>query len=139
MGKVLTTELSVGIIEYTVARVLMQKGFIITNSVGGVCEPEETNTVGLLEDKPNRPAKGGFLGFGRRRRRDFIGVLWIGCSPHTPEASLKVWVLDVYGVENMDRLRKLAEGLARDFNVDIRIVLKSHKVKEERFLEDGAM
>jgi hypothetical protein len=136
MGKVSFAE-SLSVNGRKVAGALATKGFVIASLSGVVASISETTTVGLLVDNPNRPVEGKFLGFGGRRRRDFVGVLWL--SNEARRANHKNWVLEVYGRENVARFQKLAEELARDFEVDIHVRLEREEVDTERFPEDFFM
>ena len=132
MGKVSFTE-SLSVNGRKVAGVLVTKGFAIA-SCGGMVKSISETTARLLVDNPNRPIEGRFLGFGGRRRRDFVGSLWL--SNEARRANHKNWVLEVYGRENVARLQKLAEELARDFDVDVHVRLERESVDTEYFLED---
>lgn len=136
MGKVSFTE-SLSVNGRKVAGVLTTKGFAIADCSGMARSISETTAIGLLVDNPNRPIEGRFLGFGGRRRRDFVGVLWL--SNGARRANHKNWVLGVYGRENVLRLQKLAEELVRDFDVDVHVRLERESVDAEYFLEDGSM
>ncbi len=136
MGKVSFTE-SLSVSGRKVAGVLATKGFVIASCCGCAEEISDTSSIGLLVDNPNRPVGGRFLGFGGKRRRDFVGVLWL--SNEVRRANHKNWVLEVYGRENVARLQKIAEELARDFEVDVHVRLEREKVSSEYFPGDGSM
>lgn len=65
--------------------------------------------------------------------RPLVGNLWF--TNYAREATHKRWVLEVFGREHVELFRKLAEKLARQFEVDIQVRLESEKPRNESIPE----
>ena len=99
--------------------------------------PAPTNEVGLVVPQPPR-IEHETEGFFRPKlvqrhvpvRGKFIGVIRIGWKGKTEDED-GTWKMDVYGRENIDELKGLAERLADAFSVDITLSLMSEEPKKE--------
>lgn len=130
-----------------VGQYLAQKRFTLCDSIGKACNYGGGSCIGFLKDDPNRPPERNYevnvftlFGLQRvyRRRRDFIGKLWLSNWARGANVDSN-WCFEVYGRENLPQFQTLAEELSREFKVSIRIVLESEYSQRERFFDDGGM
>ena len=70
------------------------------------------------------------------QRASFIGELWLDNEEMGAEYDNK-WVLDVYGKENIPKLKELMIKIADKYDVPISIKLAREKPLLERFKHDG--
>jgi len=115
---------------YGVAKYLRAKGYEIADCLGIRVREPSKNVIGIL--KP-RPPVVRFFFFRVKQRALFLGVLWFTKRGATPE---KLWILDVYGRENIQEMTELTEKLSQEFSVDIRLNLDDEMTILETYLSD---
>ncbi len=107
----------------------MRPDLLLANCSGSVHSevgPRETESYGFLV----KGTEQRFLGrLWVTRSRHFIGVLWF--KNEIRQATHKKWVLEVYGRENVDSLKEMAEQLSKQFEVEIHVRLSSEHHKFE--------
>lgn len=77
------------------------------------------------QDHPEMPNAVGILRIMLGCPQDFIGTIVIGknATIYWKDASATHWILEAYGKEYVEYLKRIAEKMAKDFNVDISIHL----------------
>src|SRR4051812_48288374 len=86
--------------------------------------PRETESYGFLVKGTERR----FLGrFWITRPPYFIGVLWLKNADRRTDH--KKWILEVYGRDNVEPIKKMAEQLSKQFEIEIHIRLFSENHK----------
>ena len=118
-----------------VGKWLLEKGYASADS-WGLAEPLRlANSLGILKNDPHIKRYNRFLFFiNLRMRRDFLGTIWFedGVRNAKPER----WVFEIYGNTHVEEVRKLAEEMAKTFDVKIAVRLLSKEIRLERFLFD---
>ena len=114
---------------YGVAKHLIEKGYKTADYLGVPVREPDKRAIGIL--KPRPPVVKRYLFFRRKmveQRALFLGVLWFTSRGADPE---KLWILHVYGRENVQEMTELAEELRKGFSVDIHVILDSERTKLE--------
>ncbi len=125
------------------AEFLRREGYEVGSS-GGVMRKPWPRPVEIFFSHPNRgiPHLGiivprepvrGFLGFKRRQRGLYVGELDMGDALFD-----KPWRLGVYGRDNIDRMKNLAEKLVQEYDVNLQIILEREDLRYESYLSDTA-
>lgn len=115
-----------------VGKFLLEKGFVLATS-NGVARQSMTNepSVGILRpDSVTRPRRYFFGLIGGKPRREFLGTIWFNNENN--------WAFQVYGRNNIDRSKSLAEEMAARFNVKITIRLVREEPDIEKYPSDWA-
>ncbi len=86
----------------------------------------DTSSVGLYLPTP-KPRRKFFWLITMSREWGWIGNIYT--SNHEKGANNKNWVMEVYGRENVDRLKDLAEKVMEKFGVDVHIRLEREKTE----------
>ncbi|MDB5194409.1 MAG: hypothetical protein JWN50_423 [Parcubacteria group bacterium] len=112
---------------------LRRKGWTLASLSGGVvyADTEETGIGILYKDPDVKPEKYFFGLMTTPPPRQFLGVIWF--SNQSRQATEESWVFVLHGRKYADMAKKLADDLASDFRVNIRIVLTSELPVVERF------
>ena len=88
---------------YDIARKLKGIGYLIADSMGKqVAEPEH-KVIGILD--PRESKERSLLGklLGGHERALYLGTIWVDNEPRG--ANEKNWVFEVYGLENLSRMK----------------------------------
>jgi len=118
---------------YGVAKYLRARGYEIASLIGVRVREPSKDVIGIL--KP-RPPLVRFFFFRVKQRALFIGVLWFTSRGADPE---KLWILDVYGRENIKEMTELAEKLSQEFSVSIRVILDKERTDLESYPSDFSL
>lgn len=116
---------------FEVAKVVEQEGYVAGGITGIRGRPSKDGLSLLLDRPPER----GFFGPKPVRAR-FVGTLWFqGCFNRqvTPKVD-GPWLIEVYGENNMERIKLLAEKLAMKFNMNVVVDLDECEECEEYWL-----
>ncbi len=91
--------------------------------------------IGLL-DASSAPPLGWMQKIFRRpvHSRRFMGVLWF--SNKARNANYNNWVLEMYGTQDIDFLREVAERLAQEFRTSVHLKQVSEGARYEAGLSD---
>ena len=111
-----------------VGRLLLAKGFGLATEHRWTLESlDDRNSLGILYNDPNtKPTY--LLGiFKKKPLQKFVATIWF--EKERLNASETDWVIEAYGSEHSQMLKKLAEELATTFSVNIRIELKQEESK----------
>jgi len=103
---------------------------LLSSCIGGSpFGPTETDSYSFLtEIDPRLRVRGWQKLIYSDPARPMIGTLWL--KNDVRNAHHKKWVLEVYGRVNVDRLRTIADELARHFNVEVHVRLESEHPRD---------
>ncbi len=118
---------------------LVRVGYALSESHFGIAYGEaeyyaSTNKlhgVGLLHG-PTQKIVLGFIPWPQRR--NFVGVFYF--SDKKKNANNRNWVFEVFGRENLQVIKEIAEYLAHKFEVNIHVRLETERSKEETYCSD---
>lgn len=119
-----------------VGRFLLEKGFDLATCTG-VAERSLTSTssIGILRPDPDaKPQKRLFGLIKSKPRREFLGTVWFLNTSR--RATEKNWTCEVYGRNNIDLIKSLAEEMAARFNVKITLRLVREDTDVEMYPSD---
>ena len=114
---------------YGVAKHLRARGYKIADYLGVRVREPDKRAIGILKPRPPVVKRSFF--FRRKmleQRALFLGTLWFTERGADPE---KLWILNVYGRENIQEMTELAEKLSQEFSIDIRVVLDKERTELE--------
>lgn len=126
-------------VSFRLRSFLREEGYWAGSCIGTISSwdlTERADQFGLIIPPIKRYSR-KFLWFKTRNRGQFIGVVWLNNSPR--DASLKQWVIEVYGRENLSQLIELANKLKEEFNVPKIVVrLIDEQSRQEELPGDGS-
>src|SRR3989338_138779 len=126
-----------GNIPAYVAEELKREGYEIATSYGMRVYAPEKDAIGILGPEIQRTRK--FLGIIpiSKLERDYVANLYLN-NPSLEAKEDKIWILDVYGDNNLKNLQKITEGIATIIgNIGLHTRLESREPKKEEFFPDG--
>ena len=119
----------------TLSEILTKEGYIPAD-VTGMFEPifGYDGAMGMLDQQEKR-TQTFFFGLSKTVRRMLPAAIFWGYRPGTPERLF----MEVYGRENLEKMRKFAEKLASETNRPVHVHLSREYARWEHFLSDNDM
>lgn len=96
-------------------------------------ELTKDDAIGLL-DANSAPQLSRWQKIFRYSRRRFMGVLWF--SNEARSATHSKWILEVYGDQDVEFLKEVAERLSDKFYASVHLKLVSEEPRYETFFSD---
>lgn len=120
--------------QVSFCRTLMGKGLHPSNCRGIKTDGQSAHLeggIGILKPT-NQPPQEFLFGVIKKHPRDlFIGILWF--DNRFRGAQNGTWVLEVYGRDNVDAMKELAEEMSENFPTNINVVLLKESPETERY------
>lgn len=114
---------------FAIAQEIRNRGWLLATRDGNKTNEPEYNheVVGILEPQNPIEKKWLFFSWKKDRRNLFIGRI---CIKHS------TWVLEVYGRDNLSKLKDFAEFLSNKYNAPIDLVLSRESSRYELSMID---
>jgi hypothetical protein len=111
---------------FAIAQEIRNRGWLLAARDGHKTNEPERNheVVGILEPQNPIEKKWLFFSWKKDRRNLFIGRIWI---------NKPTWILEVYGRDNLLKLKDLAEFLSNKYDTQIDIILSRESLRHEPY------
>lgn len=140
MGEVSFTEANLNLVMGAkAARELVQKGFVLADTLGIAVDgriPKQIASLGLLRGQEFEVKRflGGLISRNVRRRRDHVGNIYF--SNACRGVKNKNWSIDIYGRENVEEFKQIAEFFSKTYAVNIDVQILSESPQQKRYGSD---